>query len=83
MPDLLREEATNQCTHTVRIDDNAPRACPTVTPGEGPEVELNLVQGLGAPALLTRGRARDFSDVCLHRPGPTETWGSIEYSRER
>ena len=52
MPDLLREEATNQCTHTVRTD-NAPRVRPSATPGQGPEVEPNLVQELGAPAPLT------------------------------
>jgi hypothetical protein len=42
MPDLLREGATNHCTHTVRTD-NAPRVRSTATPGQGQEVELNLV----------------------------------------
>ena len=61
MPDLLREGATNQCTRTVRTD-NAPQIRATET---GPEVGLNPVQGLGAPALLAGRRARDFSDVCI------------------
>ena len=80
MPDLPREEATNQCTHAVRTD-NAPRARSTATQGQGPEVGLNLVQGLGAPASPTGRRARDFSDVCS--VPVRQTRGSIEYSRER
>jgi hypothetical protein len=64
MPDLLREGATNQCTRTVRTD-NAPRVHSTAPPEQGPEVGLNPVQGLGAPALLAGRRARDFSDVCI------------------
>jgi hypothetical protein len=64
MQDLLREEATNQCTHPVRTD-NAPQVRSTATPGQGPAVGLKLVQGLGAPALLAGRRARDFSDVCI------------------
>ncbi|CAA9512248.1 MAG: hypothetical protein AVDCRST_MAG05-3098, partial [uncultured Rubrobacteraceae bacterium] len=35
----------------------------TAAPGQGREVEPNLVWGLGAPALPTGRRARDFSDI--------------------
>ena len=62
MPELVRGGDTNQCTHPVRTD-NAPWIRSTGSPGQGREIEPNPVWGLGAPALLTGRRARDFSDI--------------------
>src|ERR671917_1651497 len=62
LPELVHGGDTNQYTHPVRTD-NAPWVRSTASPGQGREVEPNPVWGLGAPALLTGRRARDFSDI--------------------